>query len=175
MKRKAVRKPARPANKRAAVKKVLPIPAGYNVVIPYLPIRGASAAIEFYKKAFGAREVMRMPGPEGKLGHAEVQIGDSVVMLADEYESMNFLGPQSRGGTTVTIHLYVKDADATVARATALGAKVLRPIADQFYGDRTATLEDPFGHVWHVATHKEDVPAKELKRRAAEMAAKASS
>lgn len=174
MKRKAARKPTRTAKKRAAAKKVQPIPANYNVVMPYLPIRGAAAAIEFYRKAFGAKERMRMPGPEGKLGHAEVQIGASVVMLADEYASMDFLGPQSRGGTTVTIHLYVKDVDATVARAAALGAKVVRPAADQFYGDRSATIEDPFGHVWHVATHKVDLPAKELRRRAAEMAAKPS-
>jgi PhnB protein len=173
MKRNAARKPSRAAQKRPAARKVQPIPDNYNVVMPYLPIRGAAAAIEFYRKAFGANERMRMPGPEGKLGHAEVQIGDSVVMLADEYASMDFLGPQSRGGTTVTIHLYVKDVDATVARAAALGAKVVRPVADQFYGDRTATIEDPFGHVWHVATHTEDVPPKELKRRAAEMAAKA--
>jgi PhnB protein len=159
--------------KLAVAKKVQPIPAGYSVVTPYLAIRGAAQAIEFYKQAFGAKELMRMPGPDGKLGHAEVKIGDSRIMLADEYESMSFLGPQTRGGTTVTIHLYVKDVDATVARASALGGKVVMPVADQFYGDRTGTIEDPFGHRWHVATHKVDVSKAELKKRAAEMSKKA--
>jgi PhnB protein len=168
MKRKATGR--NPRVKRAAAKKVQPIPAGYAVVTPYLAVRGAAQAIEFYKKVFGAKELMRMPGPEGKLGHAELRIGDSRVMLADEYESMNFLGPQSRGGTSVQIHLYVKDVDATVARAAAAGAKVVRPVADQFYGDRTSTVEDPFGHVWHVATHKEELSMAEVKRRAADMA-----
>jgi PhnB protein len=169
MKRKSTRKKL-PA-KRAAAKKVQPIPAGYSAVTAYLAVRGAAQAIEFYKKAFGAKELMRMPGPDGKLGHAEIQIGDSRVMLSDEYEAMGFLGPQTRGGTTVHIHLYVKDVDATVARAVVIGAKVLRPVADQFYGDRRGTIEDPFGHVWHVATHTKDLSAAEMKR-GAEQAAK---
>jgi len=171
MKKKAMRRKL-PAKRAAAPKKkVQPIPAGYGAVTPYLSVRGAAQAIEFYKKAFGAKEIMRMPGPEGKLGHAEIRIGDSRVMLSDEYEPMAFLGPQSRGGTTVHIHLYVRDVDATVARATAAGAKVVRPVQDQFYGDRTGSIEDPFGHLWHVATHKEDLSMAEMKRRA-EKAAK---
>src|SRR5262249_9904752 len=146
------------------------IPAGYHSVTPYLSIRGAAQAIEFYKTAFGAKEIMRMPGPEGKLGHAELEIGGSRVMLADEYEAMNFLSPQARGGTTGHIHLYVKDVDAVAARAVEAGGKLVRGIQDQFYGDRTGSIEDPFGHLWHVATHQEDVPVAELKRRAAQMA-----
>ena len=163
--RKAKRKKAR----------VQPIPKGYHDVTPYLSIRGAAAAIEFYKKALGAAEVMRMPGPEGKLGHAEIRIGGSRVMLSDEYPEMDFLGPQTRGGTSVHLHVYVRDVDAVVERAVAAGAKLLRPVEDKFYGDRTGTLQDPFGHVWHVSTHVEDVPPKEMKKRAAEMAAKAQS
>jgi PhnB protein len=136
---------------------------------------GAADAIEFYKKALGAAEVMRMPGPEGKLGHAEIRIGGSRVMLSDEYPEMDFLGPQTRGGTSVHLHVYVRDVDAVVERAVAAGAKLLRPVEDKFYGDRTGTLQDPFGHVWHVSTHVEDVPPKEMKKRAAEIAAKAQS
>ena len=162
--KKAVRKA--PAKKAAAKKRVQPIPAGYHSVTPYLAIHGAAEALAFYKKAFGAKEIMRMPGPDGKLGHAEIKIGDSRVMLSDEYEAMAFLSPQSRGGTTVHIHLYVKDVDATVARAAGVGAKLARPIQDQFYGDRTGSIEDPFGHLWHIATHKEDLSMAELKRRA---------
>jgi PhnB protein len=163
--RKAAKKPAAPR------KKVAPIPAGYHAVTPYLSIRGAAEALEFYKRAFGAKEIMRMPGPKGDIGHAEIRIGDSRIMLADEYPEIQFLSPASRGGTTVSIHLYVKDVDAMVARAVAAGAKLTRPVADQFYGDRTGSLEDPFGHVWHVATHKEDLSMAELRKRA-EQAAK---
>ena len=168
MKRKAKR--SKPSARKPAPKKVLPIPKDYNVITPYLAIRGAARAIDFYKGAFGAKEVMRMPGPAGKLGHAELRFGDSKIMLSDEYEDMNFLGPQARGGTPVQIHLYVKDVDATVAKAVQLGAKVVRAVQDMFYGDRSGTLEDPFGHLWHVATHKRDVPMAEMKKRAAEMA-----
>ncbi|HTN27863.1 MAG TPA: VOC family protein [Burkholderiales bacterium] len=170
--KKAIRKaPAKkaPVKKAAAKKAVRPIPAGYHAVTPYLSIRGAAQAIDFYKKAFGAKEIMRIDGPEGKLGHCEIQIGDSRVMLADEYESMQFLGPQSRGGTTVQIHLYVPDVDATVARAAAAGGRVIRPVEDQFYGDRAGAIEDPFGHRWHIATHKEEVSIAEAKRRAAKL------
>jgi PhnB protein len=159
--------------RKAKKARVQPIPKGYSDVTPYLSIRGAAQAIEFYKKAFDAKELMRMPGPEGKVGHAEVRIGGSRVMLADEYAEMDFLGPQSRGGTTVTLHVYVKDVDTVVDRAVAAGAKLVRPVENQFYGDRTGTVEDPFGHVWHLATHVEDVPPKELKRRAAEKAGSA--
>jgi PhnB protein len=169
--RKTVR---RAQAKKAAVKrKVQPIPAGYHSVTPYLSIHGAADAIEFYKQAFGAKEIMRMPGPGGSVGHAEIQIGDSRIMLADEFAAMDFLSPKARGGTTVTIHVYMKDVDAAVARASAAGAKVTRAVQDQFYGDRTGSLEDPFGHVWHIATHKEDLSMAELKRRAANLAKQA--
>ena len=164
MKRKAIRR--KPPAKRAAAKKVQPIPAGYHSVTAYLSIRGAAQAIEFYKKAFGAKEMFRMPGPDGKLGHAEIQIGDSRVMLSDEYAAMDFLSPQARGGTSVLIHLYVRDVDATVARAVALGAKVVRAVQDQFYGDRAGSIEDPFGHRWYVATHTKDLSMAEIKRGA---------
>ena len=174
MKRKKAMKKA-PAKKAAAKKKVQPIPAGYHSVTPYLSIRGAADAIEFYKKAFGAKEIMRMPGPGGSVGHAEIRIGGSRIMLADEFAAMDFLSPKARGGTTVTIHMYMKDVDAAVARASAAGAKVVRPVQDQFYGDRTGSLEDPFGHVWHIATHKEDLSMAELKRRAANLAKQAGS
>jgi PhnB protein len=151
--------------------KTKPIPKGYHAVTPYLSVQGAASAIAFYKKAFGAKEVMRMPGPGGTIGHAEIQIGDSRIMLADEFPEMNFRSPRAVGGTSVNIHLYVQDADKVAKKAVTAGAKLLRPVADQFYGDRSGSLEDPFGHVWHVATHVEDVPVKELKKRAAAKAA----
>jgi len=147
--------------------KVKPVPEGYHAVTPYLIIQGAAAAIEFYKKAFGATEVMRMSAPSGKVGHAELRFGDSHVMLADEYPDMGYRGPRSIGGSPVSILLYVEDVDATVERAVAAGAKLLKPVQDQFYGDRSGTLEDPFGHVWSVATHIEDVPPEEMEKRAA--------
>ena len=148
-------------------KAVSPVPAGYHTVTPYLACGDGDAAIEFYRKAFGAKEKVRIPGPDGKVGHAEVEIGNSRIMLTGEYAAMNFLSPASRGGTTVTIHLYVKDCDALTARAVKAGAKLLRKVEDQFYGDRMSTVEDPFGHVWHLATHVEDVPMAELRKRAA--------
>lgn len=154
-------------------KKVNFIPKGYNVVTPYLSVKGAAEAIAFYKKVFGAKEVMRMAGPNGTIGHAEIQVGDSRIMLADEFPEMNFRSPRSVGGTPVHIHLYVQDVDRVAKKAVAAGAKQLRPVADQFYGDRSGSLEDPFGHVWHVATHIADIPMKELKKRAAAMAASA--
>jgi len=154
-------------------KKVKPIPEGYHAVTPYLSVKGAAGAIAFYKKAFGAKEVMRMPGPGGTIGHAEIRISDSHIMLADEYPEMNFSSPQSFGGSPVHIHLYVGDVDKVATQAEGAGAKLLRPVADQFYGDRSGTLEDPFGHVWHVATHKEDISLQEMKKRAAAMAAAA--
>jgi PhnB protein len=153
--------------------KIKPIPKGYHAVTPYLSVKGASSAIAFYKRAFGAKEIMRMSAPGGTIGHAEIQIGDSRIMLADEYPDMNFRGPHSFGGTSVHIHLYVQDVDRVVKKAVTAGAKVLRPVTDQFYGDRSGSLEDPFGHVWHVASHKEDIPTKELKKRAAAMATSA--
>lgn len=168
--KKAKRRKAAAKRSAAPRKKVQPIPAGYHAVTPYLSIRGAAQAIDFYKKAFGALEIMRMPGPGGLLGHAEIRIGDSRVMLSDEYPGMDFLGPQSRGGSTVHIHLYVKDADAVAGRAVAAGARLLRPVEDKFYGDRSGTVEDPFGHVWHLATHTRDMSMAELRRGAEQMA-----
>jgi PhnB protein len=154
-------------------KKVSFIPKGYRTVTPYLACGGAAAAIDFYRKAFGAKERMRMPGPGGKIGHAELEIGGSRVMLADEHPEIGFLGPRSRGGSAVHLHVYVKDVDAVVARAVAAGAKLVREVADQFYGDRSGSLEDPSGHVWHIATHQEDLSAAELRKRAAKKAKEA--
>ena len=147
--------------------KVNPIPEGYHSVTPYLVVDGGARALEFYKQAFGATELFRMEGPDGKIGHAEIKIGDSHVMLGDESPEMGARGPQSFGGSPVSLMLYVEDVDATVNRAVEAGAKLTRPVADQFYGDRTGGLTDPFGHTWYVATHVEDVPPEELKRRAA--------
>jgi PhnB protein len=151
----------------ARKKKVHFQPKGYNAVTPYLCCDGAAKAIAFYKKAFGASEVMRMPAPGGKVGHAEIRIGDSRVMLADEYPDMNFLGPRARGGSPVHLHVYVEDCDALIERAVAAGAKLDRPAEDKFYGDRTGSVEDPFGHIWHLATHVEDLSPAEMKKRAA--------
>ncbi len=148
---------------------VKPIPDGYHSVTPYLIVKGAADAIEFYKKAFGATEIMRLGGQEGKVAHAEIQIGDSRIMLADEHPEMNALAPQSPGSSGVGICLYVENVDQMFSQATAAGAKVQRPLTDQFYGDRSATLEDPFGHVWTIATHIEDVTPDEIDRRMGEM------
>jgi PhnB protein len=147
--------------------KVKPIPDGYPRVTPYLHVDGASAAIEFYSRVLGATERMRMPAPGGKIGHAELQIGDSVVMLADEFPDMNVRGPKAIGGTPVTVMVYVDDVDQTFDRAVKAGAKTLRPVQNQFYGDRSGEFEDPFGHRWNVATHVEDVAPDELAKRAA--------
>jgi PhnB protein len=147
--------------------KVNPIPEGYHSVTPYIVVDGAARAIEFYKQAFGATEVLRMDGPDGRVAHAEIKIGDSHVMLGDESPEMGARGPRSIGGSPVTLMLYVEDVDAVVGRAVEAGAKLKRPVADQFYGDRTGGIEDPFGHVWYVATHVEDVPPEELQKRAA--------
>jgi PhnB protein len=155
------------AKKVKEAKKAKPIPVGYHTVTPYLACGDGAAAIEFYKKAFGAAEVVRMPGPDGKVAHAEVKIGDSRIMLTGEYAAMGFLSPASRGGTTVHIHLYLKDCDAMTERAVKAGAKLLRAPADQFYGDRMGTVQDPFGHVWHLATHTEDLSMAELRKRGA--------
>jgi PhnB protein len=141
------------------------IPDGYGSAIPYLIIKGATKAIEFYRKAFGATEVMRYPAPDGKIGHAELKIGNALFMLADEYPEMGHREPNSIGGTPVSVMVYVQDVDALARNAQLSGAKVRRPLSDQFYGDRSCTLEDPFGHVWHFATHKEDVSAEEMHRR----------
>ena len=152
--------------------KVRPIPEGYHSVTPYLIIKNAADAIEFYKKAFGATELFRMDQPDGKIGHAEIKIGDSPIMLSDEFPEMGHRGPQSLGGSPVSIMLYVEDVDAVVNRATIAGAKLDRPVEDKFYGDRAGSLTDPFGHIWHIGTHKEDVSPEEMEKRAAAAAGK---
>jgi PhnB protein len=143
------------------------VPDGYHTITPYLIINGAAQAIEFYKRAFGAAETVRMPDPKGRIAHAEIKIGDSMIMLADEHHEMGYRGPRTLGGTSVSILLYVPDVDSVFDRAIKAGAKSQRPVADQFYGDRMGTLEDPFGHVWTIGTHIEDVSAEEMKRRMA--------
>jgi PhnB protein len=143
-----------------------PIPDGYRTVTPYLIVKGAADAIEFYRRAFGATEMLRMADPQGRVGHAEIKIGDSVIMLADEHPAMGYRSPRTLGGSGVSILLYLEDVDGVFERAVKHGAKAQRPVANQFYGDRSGTLEDPFGHVWTVATHVEDVPPEEMKRRA---------
>ncbi len=147
--------------------RVKPIPEGYHTATPYLIIKGAARAIEFYKKAFGATELMRMAQPDGRIGHAEIRIGNSPIMLADEVPEMGHRSPQSLGGSPVSILLYVEDVDALFNQAVSAGAKVERPVQDQFYGDRTGGVTDPFGHVWYIATHKEDVSPEEMRKRAA--------
>lgn len=144
------------------------IPDGYSVVAPYLIIRGAARALEFYQQAFGAKERMRLAMPNGLIGHAEIQLGDSVIMLGDESPEMGCRAPEAFGGSPVSLHVYVEDVDAVVARAVSHGAKVTRPVQDQFYGDRSGTLVDPFGHTWHFATHIEDLTSEEIERRVAQ-------
>lgn len=146
---------------------VKPIPDGYPQVTPYLHVDGAAAAIEFYRDVFGATERMRMPGPDDKIGHAELEIGDSVLMLSDEHLDMGVRGPKTLGGTPVTLSVYVDDVDAVFERAITAGAEAQRPVENQFYGDRSGQFEDPFGHRWNVATHVEDVPPEEMSKRAA--------
>ena len=145
---------------------IKPIPDGYHSVTPYLSIKGATEAIEFYKRAFNATELFRLVAPNGQIGHAEIKIGDSAIMLADACEDGAFRNPQSLGGSSVGLHVYVEDVDALFVRAVDAGAKAVRPVQDQFYGDRSGTLEDPFGHVWFLATHKEDLAPEEINRRA---------
>jgi PhnB protein len=149
--------------------KVKPIPENYPALTPYICCKNAGAAIEFYKNVFGAREEesMRMSTPDGKIAHSEIWIGNAFVMLADESPQMNFRSPQSIGGSPVTLVLYVNDVDEIANRAVAAGAKLVQPVADMFYGDRAGTIEDPFGHMWHIATHKEDLSPEEIKKRAA--------
>jgi PhnB protein len=145
---------------------VQPIPDGYPRLSPYLCVDGADRAIQFYVDVLGATERMRMDGPDGRIGHAELNLGDSVIMLADEYPDMGFLSPTRIGGTAVTLHAYVEDVDAVFDKALAAGAKSLRAVENQFYGDRSGQFEDPFGHRWNVASHVEDVDAEEMARRA---------
>jgi PhnB protein len=142
------------------------IPEGYHSVTPYLIVRGGSDAIEFYKKAFGATELFRFPAPDGKIGHAEIKIGDSPIMLADEYPEMGYNSPQSIGGSPVSLMIYVEDVDTVFGRAVESGATVKEAVQDKFYGDRIGGVVDPFGHVWHIATHKEDISIEEMQQRA---------
>jgi len=167
--KKAAKKAAKKVVKKTAKKKVLPIPKGYNTITPYLIVNGALDAIAFYKKALGAKMVMCMNQGKKKVSHAELQIGDTKIMLADEFPEMGAHGPKSYDGSAISIHLYVKNVDATVKKAVSSGAKLLRPVEDQFYGDRSGAVVDPFGHVWYVATHVEDVSPKEMKKRMAAM------
>ncbi|MGH9905196.1 MAG: VOC family protein [Pyrinomonadaceae bacterium] len=145
---------------------VKPIPDGYHSVTPYLSVKGGAEAIEYYKKAFGATELFRMEH-EGKVGHAEIKIGDSPIMLADEYPDMGFVSPKTLGGSPVGIMIYVEDVDTIFKQAIAAGGTEKKAVQDQFYGDRSGTLTDPFGHVWTVATHKEDVTPEEMDKRMA--------
>jgi PhnB protein len=146
---------------------VKPIPDGYHSVTPYMIVKGAAKAIDFYKNAFGATELMRFPGPNNTVMHAEIKIGDSVVMLADEHESGPYRSPMAVGGTPISLMVYVEDVDTVFNQAVSLGAKSTREVEDQFYGDRSGNLTDPFGHVWTIATHKEDVSSEEMERRMA--------
>ena len=147
---------------------VKPIPDRYPRVSPYLHVDGASDAIKFYTEILGATERMRMPAPDGKIGHAEIEIGDSVIMLADEFPDMGVRGPKAFGGSPVMLTVYVENVDDVFGRALNAGATSVRPVENQFYGDRAGRFEDPFGHQWHVATHVEDVPPEEMPKRAAE-------
>ena len=148
---------------------VKPIPDGYHSITPYLILSGAAQGLEFYQRAFGAVEVMRMDGPGGKVMHAEIRIGDSVVMLADEFPEMNAVSPTTLKGSPVSLMIYVENADSVFDQAIASGATVRRAVRNQFYGDRSGTLVDPFGHVWTVSTHMEDLTSEEIARRAEAM------
>jgi PhnB protein len=158
-------------NSTAMANPVKPIPDFYRAATPYLVVRGAAKAIDFYKQAFGATEYLRMPGPNGTVMHAEVRIGSAPIMLTEEMPQWGAKSPEAFGGSPVFILIYVENVDAVFAQAVAAGAKVMRPVQDQFYGDRAGTLTDPFGHSWTIATHKEDVPHDQLEKRAAAMRA----
>ena len=153
--------------------KVKPIPAGHHTVAPYLAIKNALSALEFYKKAFGAIETYKLIVPDGRLGHAEIRLGNSLIMLSDEFPEFGGKAPESLGGSPVSIHLYVEDVDAFAEKAVAAGARELKPVADQFYGDRSGQLQDPYGHLWWVATHKEDVAPEEMQKRVQALFARA--
>jgi PhnB protein len=150
-----------------------PIPEGYPALIPYLAVDDAARAIEFYKQAFGARERVRMPGPDGKIGHAELEIGDSLLMVADPFPQSTAKPPGELGGTSLALFLYVEDVDSVVQRAVDAGATLSAPVQDMFWGDRSGRIADPFGHVWQVATHTEDVPPEEMAERAKQAMASA--
>jgi PhnB protein len=157
--------------RRKTMSTVKAVPEGYHSVLPYLQVRGAAKAIEFYREVFGAQEMLRMPQPDGRVGHAEIRVGDSIVMLADEFPERGIHGPGHYGGAPMTLMMYTEDCDAIYKKAIAAGAKSLREPADQFYGDRMAGIEDPFGFQWYIATHVRDVSEEEMK---AAMAAQAS-
>jgi PhnB protein len=152
---------------------VKPIPNGYHSVTPYLYIKGAAKAIDYYKDVFGAKERVRMLGPNGRIMHAELQIGDSMIMLADENLQIDAKSPETLGGVASSLALYVENVDAVTQKAVTAGAKLVRPVQDQFYGDRSGTISDPFGHVWTIATHVEDVSPEEMKKRMAQLASQA--
>lgn len=153
---------------------VKPIPDGYHTVTPYLAVHNAAKAIDFYKRAFGATELHHMDGPQGKIAHAEIKIGDSIIMLSDEMPGTETRSPQSLNGTTTNLFIYVKDADAAFNKAVSAGARSTMPLTDMFWGDRYGKLTDPFGHSWSIATHKEDVAPEEMKKRSEAYAAKMS-
>ena len=168
--RKKTRVRKSPPRRKAKARGKVPFQArGYHSVTPYLMVHDGVAAIGFYERAFGAREKVRMDAPGGKIGHAELVIGDSVVMLADEAPGMGGRSPRSIGGTSVGLMVYVRDVDAFIARAVAAGARITRPIEDKFYGDRAGSIEDPFGHSWYFATHTEEVSRAEMKKRMAKL------
>lgn len=148
------------------------IPEGFHTVTPYLRVKGAAKAIKFYKKTFGAKEVYSLPGPGGGIVHAEIEIGDSKLMLSDEFPDWNVLGPESLKGSTVTIHLYVDDVDALMKQAASAGATVIFPATNMFWGDRNGQLKDPFGHIWSIATHVEDLSPEEIAQRSGPAMAK---
>ncbi len=157
------------ATKSEGKSNVKPIPEGYHTVTPYIIVDRASEAIEFYKKAFGAKELDRMEAPGGKIMHAEIKIGDSPIMLADEHPEMGARSPKAIGGSPITIHMYVDDVDKVFNQAIAAGAKAERPVQDMFYGDRSGSVVDPYGHKWYISTHKEDLTKEEIAKRAQEM------
>jgi PhnB protein len=148
---------------------VSPIPAGYRSITPYITVRGAAKALEFYKAAFGAKEIMRFEMPGGVVAHAEIEIGDSRIMLADEMPEYGNRGPESLGGASGGLCIFLPNVDVAFAKAVAAGAKTTKPVQDQFYGDRSGTVTDPFGHVWTLSTHVEDVSVEEMQRRMAEL------
>jgi len=154
--------------------KVKAIPEGYHSVTPYLFIKGAASAIDYYKNVFGAKERVRMPGPNDRVMHAELEIGDSIIMLADENPQAGTTSPQTAGGASNSLHLYVEDVDTVTQKAVSGGAKLVRPVKDEFYGDRIATISDPFGQIWSIATHIEDVSPEEMKNRMAKAMSHAS-
>jgi PhnB protein len=171
--KKNVKKPIKKVVKKVVVKakkkKVLAIPKGYNSITPYLIVSDAKKAIDFYKKIFGAKQVMRLDKPDGKIAHTELKIGNSKIMLADECHEVNKHSPKMNNGCSVSIHLYVKDVDTVVKNAVKSGAKLTKPVENMFYGDRAGSLEDPYGHFWYVSTHVENVTPAQLRKRVAEI------